>query len=86
MNGKKAFVALSVGALGIFGVLAAAFGAGMDREPREPRQPGAVMPCSLDGINPAYHPQVFGNAASARELGFVQAKDGTWHVVPNCHR
>jgi hypothetical protein len=42
----------------------------MDKERRGTRQPGAVIPCSLDGINPAYHPEVFGNATSAREFGF----------------
>jgi hypothetical protein len=47
---------------------------------------GAVTPCSLDGINPAYHPKVFGNPAVARAYGFVKAPDGTWHVLPTCRR
>lgn len=46
---------------------------------------GAITPCSLDGINPAYHPHIFGNPAIARSYGFVKAPDGTWHVVPRCH-
>ena len=33
---------------------------------------GSVRPCSLDGVNPVHHPQIFGNAAIAREFGFVQ--------------
>ncbi len=46
---------------------------------------GAITPCSLDGVNPAYHPKIFGNPAVARSYGFIKAPDGTWHVVPNCH-
>ena len=46
---------------------------------------GFVKPCSLDGVNPAYHPEIFGNPAFARAVfGFVQARDGSWHVIPNC--
>jgi hypothetical protein len=41
---------------------------------------GSVRPCSLDGINPVYHPQIFGNAAAARAYGFVRSPDGAWHV------
>jgi hypothetical protein len=41
---------------------------------------GGVRPCSLAGVNPVYHPQIFGNAAAAREFGFVQGPDHTWHV------
>jgi hypothetical protein len=41
---------------------------------------GHVMPGSLDGVNPAYHPGIFGNPAVAKSYGFVQSKDGTWHV------
>jgi hypothetical protein len=85
MNRKMAFVALCVGALGTFRVLAAAFGAGVDKEPREPIEPGSIMPCSLVGVNPVYHPEVFANPATAREFGFIRAKDGTWQVIPNCH-
>jgi hypothetical protein len=40
---------------------------------------GSVRPCSLDGVNPVHHPQIFGNAASAREFGFVRS-DHTWRV------
>jgi hypothetical protein len=41
---------------------------------------GNVRPCSLDGVNPVHHPLIFGNAAIAREYGFVQSADHTWHV------
>jgi hypothetical protein len=41
---------------------------------------GSVRPCSLDGVNPVYHPQIFGNAAAARAYGFVQSADHTWRV------
>jgi len=44
----------------------------------------SVRPCSLAGINPAHHPEIFGNPATARTYGFVQAPDGSWRVVPNC--
>jgi hypothetical protein len=44
---------------------------------------GSVMPGSLDGVNPAYHPGIFGNPAVARSYGFVKSRDGTWHVNPN---
>ncbi len=44
-----------------------------------PNPGGSVRPCSLDGVNPVHHPQVFGNAA-ARAYGFVQSPDHTWHV------
>jgi hypothetical protein len=42
------------------------------------------MPCSLDGVNPVYHPHIFGNPAVARSYGFVQGPDHTWHVISNC--
>jgi hypothetical protein len=40
---------------------------------------GAVMPGSLDGVNPAYHPGIFGNAATAASYGFVKTPQG-WAV------
>ena len=47
---------------------------------------GGVRPCSLDGVNPVYHKNIFGDPAVAlRQYGFIQSKDGTWRVVPNCH-
>jgi hypothetical protein len=48
---------------------------------------GFVIPCSLDGVNPAYHPSIFGNPAVARqEYGFIRSRDGAWHVEKSCVR
>ena len=44
----------------------------------------SVRPCSLAGINPAHHPEIFGNPAIAKSYGFVRGPDGSWQVVPNC--
>jgi hypothetical protein len=83
MIGNKAFVALAVTALGILGTASAAVGS--DRGNRG-RERGYVVPCSLAGVNPVYHPDIFGNAATAYAFGFVRSRDGTWQVRPNCHR
>jgi hypothetical protein len=48
----------------------------------ENNQGGFVMPGSLDGVNPAYHPGIFGNPAVARSYGFEKSRDGTWYVRP----
>jgi hypothetical protein len=45
----------------------------------------SVRPCSLSGVNPALHPEIFGSPAIAATYGFVQA-NGSWHVAPGCHR
>jgi hypothetical protein len=50
------------------------------------RDRGYVLPCSLDGVNPVYHPDIFGNAAAAASYGFVRSADGTWHVRLGCRR
>jgi hypothetical protein len=47
---------------------------------------GSVTPGSLDGVNPAYHPGIFGNPATAKAYGFVQSSDGTWHVQGNSNQ
>ena len=47
---------------------------------------GYVVPGSLDGVNPAYHPEIFGNPAAASAYGFVQSPNGAWHVRPNWRR
>jgi hypothetical protein len=77
---KKTFVVL---------VIAAAFGStavvAKDLGDR-PHEGGAVVPCSLDGVNPAQHPEIFGNPAIAASFGFVRSADGTWHVRPGCRR
>jgi hypothetical protein len=82
MSGRKAFGALAITtALLVLGVAAAA-GSERDRGDRE--HGGAVKPCSLDGVNPAYHPEVFSNAAAAAAYGFVQGPDRVWRVRANC--
>jgi len=81
MSAKKAFVALAVTtALGILGAASAA--AGSDRDYG---RDSCVLPCNLDGVNPVYHPRIFGNPAFAKSYyGFVQGRDHTWHVIANC--
>jgi hypothetical protein len=80
MTGKKVFIALAViTALSVLSASSAA--AGQDRRPRG----GFVVPCSLDGVNPVYHPGIFGNPAFAKAYyGFVQERDHAWHVQNNC--
>jgi hypothetical protein len=60
----------------ILGTASAALAGQDDRNDRG----GFVMPGSLDGVNPVYHPGIFGNPAVARAYGFVQSRDHTWHV------
>jgi hypothetical protein len=43
---------------------------------------GFVVPGSLDGVNPAYHPRIFGNPAVAKSYGFVETSHG-WAVSPS---
>ena len=84
MNGKKALVALAVTtALSVLGISSAA-GSSCREDPSQCG--GFVVPCSLDGVNPVYHPHIFGNPAVARSYGFVRSRDGGWHVAPNCRR
>jgi len=56
-------------------------------EDTSPNGGGFVTPGSLDGVNPAYHPGIFGNPAVARSYGFVKSQQGTWEVAPgwNAH-
>jgi hypothetical protein len=42
---------------------------------------GFVMPGSMDGVNPAYHPGIFRNAATTKSYGFVDTSHG-WTVAP----
>jgi hypothetical protein len=82
MRGKMALVALAIMALGAASSAAAAGGFFGDRHEKG----GFVKPCSLDGVNPVYHPDIFGNPAFARTYyGFVQGPDRTWRVMSNCH-
>jgi hypothetical protein len=87
MSAKKVFVALAVTTgLSFLGAASAVAKDDMgDHGDRgEPSRP--VVPCSLSGINPAAHPEIFGNPAVAASYGFVRSRDGTWHVRPNCRR
>ncbi len=83
MNGRTAFIALLASIVVV--VSAAPSVAGMG-DGGDHMEGGGVVPCSLDGINPAHHPEIFGNPAVAATYGFVRSRDGTWHVVPNCSR
>ena len=77
MSGERHWIAIVLG-LGAFAPASAAWaqGGGYDYE----FYGGFVKSCSLDGVNPVHHPEIFGNPAAAREFGFVQSRDGTWHV------
>ena len=82
MRGRKAAVVLAAaGVLGVLGTSSAwSFFDGRNF------RGGFVKPCSLDGVNPAYHPEIFGNPALARAVyGFVRGRNGNWYVEPNCH-
>ena len=81
MSGKKTIVALTV-ALGVLGTSSTAWSYFDGRYHRG----GFVKPCSLDGVNPVYHPGIFGNPAVAREYGFIKTRDGGWQVEKNCVR
>jgi hypothetical protein len=83
MIGNRSFITLSLAAaLGVLGVASAA---ATDQGGRN-RSGGYVLPGSLDGVNPAYHPDIFGNATSAYAYGFVQSPNGTWHVRADWRR
>jgi hypothetical protein len=88
MNGK-AFVVLTITtALSFLGATAAVAKDDMEGSDRADRgEPSrSVAPCSLKGINPTAHPEIFGNPAVAASYGFVQSRNGTWHVRPGCRR
>jgi hypothetical protein len=82
MIGRKAWVALAA-STGMI-VLGAASAAASDHDRGEDHRGGSVQPCSLDGVNPAHHPQIFGNPAVALSYGFVLGPDRIWHVRANC--
>ena len=79
---KALFVVATTLALGVLGVASVVASDRTDRG--VPR--GYVLPCSLVGVNPIYHPEVFGNPVWAREYGFVQGPDRVSRVVSGCHR
>jgi hypothetical protein len=66
-------LATTLGALAVTSAVASEHSSRGDRG-------GFVIPGSLDGVNPAYHPDIFGNPAVAAEYGFEQSRDGAWHV------
>ena len=80
MSGKTTIVVLPVAiALGLVGA------ASMASAQNEGQSTGNVRPCSLDGINTANHPGIFGDPVVAREqYGFVRGSNGQWQVIPNC--
>ena len=80
----KAFVALAVAtSFSMLANVSAVASTDNRSDDRGGRETG-VLPCSLDGVNPVYHPEIFGNAAAAASYGFVRSADGTWHVRPGC--
>ena len=84
MTANKAFVVISITtALGILGTVPAA---ASDHNGSQERPRSYVVPCSLVGVNPAYHPDIFGNPAVAKAYGFVQGLDRVWRVESNCRR
>jgi hypothetical protein len=82
MSGERHFIAVAIAvSLGVLGPASTAWAqdGGYDYE----FEGGYVKPCSLVGVNPAYHPAIFGNPTAARDFGFAQSRDGTWHTQ-NC--
>jgi hypothetical protein len=78
MRNGKFFVLIS--AIAMLGALATA--SAKDHHERG----GHVMACSLHGVNPAHHPEIFGDPDVAHSYGFVKSDSGKWHVENNCHR
>lgn len=67
MTHKKSLIALSA-ALAI-GLIGAASVAQASNDDMATDRGGFVMPGSMDGVNPAYHPGLFGPAYRARNGG-----------------
>ena len=84
MRRKKALVALAVITAPVALGISSAAGSSCRDDPSQCG--GYVTPCSLAGVNPVYHPKIFGNPAVARSYGFVRSRDGTWYVEQNCAR
>jgi hypothetical protein len=83
MIGSKSLVAVAMTAA-VAALGASAATASSEREQERPYF--WVVPCSLVGINPARHPDIFGNPAVAKSYGFVRSRDGTWQVQSGCRR
>jgi hypothetical protein len=71
-------------ALGILSTASAALAGGDNDDGAH--EGGFVIRCSLDGVNPVYHPDISGNPAVAREYGFVKSRNGGWQVEKVCAR
>ena len=84
MVGERVFVVLAVAAN--LSILGAAPVAAASEDTRWWERGGFVKRCSLDGVNPVFHPEIFGNAATAYAYGFVRSRGGAWQVRPNCQR
>jgi hypothetical protein len=82
MRGKTLLAALATAAA-LGGLCTSALGS-KDFTDRD-RKGGSVTPCSLDGVNPVFHPDIFGNPAVARRYGFFLGPDRLWHVIPGCN-
>jgi hypothetical protein len=67
-------------------ILSVASGALAGSDRNEDDVGGFVIPCSLVGVNPAYHPRIFADPGVARQYGFVKSRDGSWQVERNCVR
>ena len=83
MTGNKAFVVSATTAVLVVLATTSLARAAME-EGDKSNQGGSVVPCSLAGVNPAHHPEIFGNPAVARSYGFVQGPDRVWRVDSNC--
>jgi hypothetical protein len=83
MNEEKALALFAaVVALGVLGTVSAQAQYNYNRN-----KGGFVIPCSLAGVNPAFHPEIFSDPFLAREeYGFIRSRDGTWQVERNCAR
>jgi hypothetical protein len=79
LSGKKRLAVLAITALGSLGAAPAVWA-----QYNYDYEGGYVAPCSLTGVNPVHHPEIFGNPAVAREYGFVRPRDGTWQVRSEC--
>jgi|HubBroStandDraft_4_1064222.scaffolds.fasta_scaffold904327_1 hypothetical protein len=82
-NKSKIVVSVAI-TLGVLGTASAALAGGNNDDGAH--EGGFVIRCSLDGVNPVYHPDIFGNPAVAREYGFVKSRNGGWQVEKICAR
>jgi hypothetical protein len=76
MNGRKALIALAISAFGVLGTTSAGWSFFDGRHHRG----GFVKPCSLDGVNPVYHPRYFRQSRRRHSLLWVCPRAGP-HVV-----